>query len=137
MRQAIADHPDPNVRNARGEVVGYVARVTESDPLVAVLAGLVVDIVWLDSCGDEEVDPDSAVKMMESVAWVLGNAPDEQRHRFLEVLHDLAESEEHPGRRVQLLAFPFACGLIDHEPPRPAEPWTAWVHPALRSRSES
>jgi hypothetical protein len=24
---------------------------------------------WLDSCGDEEVDPDSAVKMMESVAW--------------------------------------------------------------------
>jgi hypothetical protein len=35
-----------------------------------------VDIVWwLDSCGDEEVDPDSAVKMMESVAWVMGKPP--------------------------------------------------------------
>jgi len=112
--------------------------VTESDPLVRLLAGLVVDVVWwLDSCGDEEVDPDSAVKMMESVAWVLLNAPGEQRARFLDVLKELAEAEEHPGRRAQLLAFPFACGLVEDEPPRKAEPWTAWVHPASRNRSES
>ncbi|MEV8548756.1 hypothetical protein AB0L04_02780 [Streptomyces glaucescens] len=36
------------------------------DPLVPALTGLLVDVVWwLESCGDEEVDPDSAVKMME------------------------------------------------------------------------
>ena len=39
------------------------------DPLILVLAGLVVDTLWcLDSCGDGETQPDSAVKMMESVA---------------------------------------------------------------------
>jgi hypothetical protein len=38
----------------------------EGDPLVPVLAGLVVDLPWwLDTCGDDEIDPDSAVKMME------------------------------------------------------------------------
>jgi hypothetical protein len=112
--------------------------VTESDPLVAVLAGLVVDIVWwLDSCGDEEVDPDAAVKMMESVAWVLLSVPAEQRARFLSAISDLAATEEHPGRREQLLAFPFACGLVTDEPARPAAPWTAWVHPASRGGSES
>jgi hypothetical protein len=35
---------------------------------VPALAGLLVDVVWfLESCGDDEVDPDSAVKMMEGV----------------------------------------------------------------------
>jgi hypothetical protein len=103
-----------------------------------VLAGLVVDIVWwLDSRGDEEVDPDSAVKMMESVAWVLLNSPADQRAQFLDVLSELARAEEHPGRRQQLLTFPFACGLVQDEPPRSVEPGTGWVHPASRSRPES
>lgn len=88
-----------------------------SDPLVPVLAGLIVDIVWwLDSCGDEEVDPGSAVKMMESVAWVVGNLPDGQRERLIEVLEELAEAEEDPARTKQLRSFPFACGLIEDDP---------------------
>lgn len=45
--------------------VGWVAGMTAMDPLVPALAGLIVDVVWfLDSCGDDEVDPDSAVKML-------------------------------------------------------------------------
>jgi hypothetical protein len=97
--------------------------MTDSDPLVPVLAGLVVDMVWwLESCGDEEVHPDSAVKIMESVAWVLLKLPAEQRARFLDVITKLAEAEEHPGRREALSAFPFACGLVEGEPTRPAEP---------------
>jgi hypothetical protein len=108
--------------------------VTERDPLVPVLAGLVVDVLWwLDTCGDDEVDPDSAVKMMESVSWVLMSLPAKQRERFLQVVSDLAAAEGHPGRREQLVAFPYACGLIDNEPSRPAAPWTAWVHPTSRA----
>ncbi|MDX2678110.1 hypothetical protein [Streptomyces soliscabiei] len=88
--------------------------MTDTDPLVPVLAGLVVDVVWfLDSCEDDEVDPDSAVKMMESVSWVLGQLPQDQSDRFLTVLADLAEAEQDPGRREFLQAFPFASGLVE------------------------
>jgi hypothetical protein len=87
---------------------------------VPVLAGLVVDMVWwLDSCGDDEVDPDSAVKMMESVAWVLGNLPDDQRERLIETIGQMAAAEADPARRRQLLVFPFSCGLVDDEPSSP------------------
>lgn len=90
--------------------------MTDTDPLVPVLAGLVVDVVWfLDSCEDDEVDPDSAVKMMESVSWVLTQLPQDQCDRFLAVLADLAEAEQEPGRREFLEAFPFACGLVEEE----------------------
>ncbi|MDH6229063.1 MULTISPECIES: hypothetical protein [Streptomyces] len=91
--------------------------MTDTDPLVPVLAGLVVDVVrFLDSCEDDEVDPDSAVKMMESVGWVLTRLPQDQRDRFLKVLADLAEAEQDPGRREFLQGFPFACGLVEEEP---------------------
>ncbi|KPC68344.1 hypothetical protein ADL35_43805 [Streptomyces sp. NRRL WC-3753] len=88
--------------------------MTDTDPLVPVLAGLVVDVVrFLDSCEDDEVDPDSAVKMMESVSWVLTRLPQDQRDRFLKVLADLAEAEPEPGRREFLRAFPFSSGLVE------------------------
>ncbi|CAL9534795.1 hypothetical protein SUDANB126_04115 [Streptomyces sp. enrichment culture] len=86
------------------------------DPLVPALAGLVVDVVWfLDSCGDDEVDPDSAVKMTESVGGELLRLPPDQRDRLLQVLTDLAEAEPNPARREFLESFPFACGLVEEE----------------------
>ncbi|WP_037603476.1 hypothetical protein [Streptacidiphilus rugosus] len=88
--------------------------MTDTDPLVTVLAGLLVDVLWfLDSCEDDEVDPDSAVKVSESVSWALLRMPQDQRDRFLLVLAELAEAETEPGRREFLEAFPFACGLVD------------------------
>jgi hypothetical protein len=103
-----------------------------------VLARRVVDLRWwLDSSGDDEIDPDTAVKMMESVTWVLNRLPPSQRDRFLVVLDDLADTEPDPARRRVLQAFPFASGLVDDEPARPAEPWTAWVHPAARTNLTS
>lgn len=91
--------------------------MSEIDPLVPVLVGLVVDIVWwLDSCGDEEVDPDSAVKMMENVAWIMGELPADQQQRLIEALSKLAEAEQDPARAKQLRSFPFACGLVEDDP---------------------
>ena len=80
--------------------------MTATDPLVPALAGLVVDVVWfLDSCGDDEVDPDSAVKMLEGAGGELLRLPLDQRNRLLRVLTDLAEAEPDPARR-EFLKFP-------------------------------
>lgn len=100
-------------RSAAVMGVGYLAGMNDTDPLVPVLAGLVVDVVrFLDSCEDDEVDPDSAVKMLESVSWVLTRLPGDQRDRFLAVLAALAAAEQEPGRRAFLEEFPFAGGLV-------------------------
>ncbi|MFG3058991.1 hypothetical protein ACGFYM_10385 [Streptomyces sp. NPDC048231] len=86
------------------------------DPLVPVLTGLLVDVVWwLESCGDEEVDPDSAVKTTESVGWVLLQLPSDQRERLLQVLTDLAGEEQDPSRREFLESFPFAIGMVEEQ----------------------
>lgn len=100
----------------RSDVIGggYVARMTNPDPLVPALTGLLVDIVrWLESAGDEEVDPDSAVKMMESVGWTLLQLPAEQRERLLQGLAGLAGAEQDPARRQFLESFPVAIGMVE------------------------
>ncbi|MFF0689770.1 hypothetical protein ACFYUG_27120 [Streptomyces albogriseolus] len=90
--------------------------MTAMDPLVPALAGLVADTLWfLDSCSDDEVDPDSTVKMMESMCGELLRLPLDQRDRLLHVLTDLAEAEPNPARREFLQSFPFVCGLIEEE----------------------
>ncbi|MGA5181653.1 hypothetical protein ACPCBF_17990 [Streptomyces pseudogriseolus] len=81
--------------------------MTTMDPLVPALAGLVVDAVWfLESCDDDEVDPDSAVKMMEGVGGELLRLPLDQRDRLLQVLADLAEAEQDAARRGSWSRFP-------------------------------
>ncbi|MFC9331546.1 hypothetical protein [Kitasatospora sp. NPDC057015] len=88
--------------------------MTVIDPLVPVLAGLLVDTIrFLDGCDDDEVDPDCAVKVMEDVASVLKRLPSEQLDRLLLAIGGLAEAEADPGRREFLEAFPDACGLVE------------------------
>ncbi|MFF4473929.1 hypothetical protein ACFYZ3_30805 [Streptomyces sp. NPDC001599] len=90
--------------------------MTAIDPLVSALAGLVVDAVWfLESCGDDEVDPDSAVKMMEGMGGELLRLPLDQRDRLLQVLAGLAEAEQDPARREFLESFPVSCGLVEEQ----------------------
>jgi hypothetical protein len=90
--------------------------MTDRDPLVPALTGLLVDVVWwLESCGDEEVDPDSAVKMMESLGWVLLQLPPDQRQRLLQVIADLAEGEQDSARREFLKSFPIAIGMVEDQ----------------------
>lgn len=90
--------------------------MTAVDPLVPALAGLLADVVWwLESCGDEEVDPDSAVKMTEGVGWLLLQLPADQRARLLQTLADLAAAEQNPARREFLESFPFAVGMAEDQ----------------------
>lgn len=86
----------------------------DRDPLVPALTGLLVDVVWwLESCGDEEVDPDSAVKMMEAMSGALLRLPPAQRQGLVQTLADLAEIEKNAARRRFLQSFPSAIGLVE------------------------
>ncbi|WP_194280693.1 hypothetical protein [Streptomyces fagopyri] len=90
--------------------------MTDRDPLVPALTRLLVDIVrWLDDCDDDEVNPDSAVKMMETIGWALLQLPSDQRRRFLQVITDLAEAEQEPAVRDFLKSFPLDIGMIEDE----------------------
>ncbi|MCX5036982.1 hypothetical protein OHA99_20405 [Streptomyces coelicoflavus] len=88
--------------------------MTVIDPLVPALAEVVVDAFrFLESCDDDEVDPDSAVKLMEGMSGELLRLPPDQRARLLQALADLTEAEQDPGRREFLESFRFACGLVE------------------------
>ncbi|MER7680820.1 hypothetical protein [Streptomyces sp. NPDC096934] len=90
--------------------------MTDRDPLVPALTRLLVDIVrWLDGCDDEEVNPDSAVKMMEAIGWALLQLPSDQRERFRQVIADLVEVEQDPAVRDFLKSFPFDIGMVEDE----------------------
>ncbi|MET8407019.1 hypothetical protein ABZV34_02705 [Streptomyces sp. NPDC005195] len=90
--------------------------MTDKDPLVPTLTRLLVDVVWwLDSCDDEEVNPDSAVKMMETIGWVLLQLPSDQRTRLLQVIADMAAAEQDPEARDFLKSFPYDIGMVEDE----------------------
>lgn len=96
--------------------------------------GLFTDLSWwLDSCDDEELDPDTAVKLLEGNVEVIGSLSDERSARLLEVLGELAAAEPHAARRYQFEFFPYAFGLLDDEEPDLDEPDSLeWVAPQDR-----
>ncbi|WP_432970569.1 hypothetical protein [Dactylosporangium sp. CA-233914] len=112
-------------------------RLATGDPDPASLetvTGLLVDLVWwLDTCDDDDVDPDVAVKLLESGLTDVDALSDGQRQRLLEVLDQLAASEQHDGRRYQLRCFPFEMGLVDDEPDDEEPPVREWVRPEARA----
>jgi len=124
------DEVDPTALASMRRSVEWVLRQLPPDQLLfgtpdgnpnpAVLptvVGLLVDIIWwLDSCDDDEVDPDTAVKFAENCAAELHALPAGQRGRLVEVLARLADTEPHPGKQHQLRFFPHAMGFIKDEP---------------------
>jgi hypothetical protein len=116
---------------AAGPQSTVVADEVDTDVL-EVVVGLLVDVMWwLDTCSDKEVDPDTAVKLLESAAGVLDRLPDSLNRRLLDILGELAAREQYAARRDQIRLFPFHTGLVEEQPDD--EPSAgAWVHPAER-----
>jgi hypothetical protein len=112
-------------------------RLASGDPDPAALmtvTGLFVDLLWwLDTCEDNELDSDVAVKLQESAAAYVDELTDEQRRRLLEVLNELAAAEHHDRRRYELRFFPFAVGLVEDEPDAETPPVREWVRPEDRA----
>jgi hypothetical protein len=72
---------------------------------------LLIDLMWwLDTCDDGQVDSFVAVKLQESTGAWLDELTVSQRRRLVEVLGELAESEDHNARRYEIRFFGFALG---------------------------
>ncbi len=100
--------------------------------LLKVIVGLLVDVLWwLDTCCDDEVDPDIAVKQLENASAIIVDLPDHLGRQLVDIVGELAATEAHPGRRDQFRVFPYATGLVDEEPDDDP-PDADWVHPAGR-----
>ncbi|MGI5214387.1 hypothetical protein [Plantactinospora sp. CA-290183] len=112
-------------------------QLASGDPDLAALktlTGLFVDLLWwLDTCEDDEVDSHVAVQLQESSAAYVDELSDEQRRRLVEVLDELAATEQHDGRRYELLFFPFAIGLVADEPWAEPPPFREWIRPEARA----
>ncbi|MGK5544044.1 hypothetical protein ACSNOH_04810 [Streptomyces sp. URMC 127] len=89
--------------------------MTSSYPsLTHALAEALVDVLWfIDGSEDEQMDPDDAVKVLESVAHMISTLPNDQRQELTELVGEMAAAETNPARREFLEEFPEEFGLIE------------------------
>ncbi|MFD9494591.1 hypothetical protein ACFWA1_24295 [Streptomyces sp. NPDC060005] len=81
--------------------------------LTHALAEALVDALWfVEGCGDEQMDPDDAVKVLEGVNLV-SRLSSGQRSEFIDLLGTMAEAESDPARREFLEGFPKGFRLLD------------------------
>ncbi|GLW47049.1 hypothetical protein Stsp02_27110 [Streptomyces sp. NBRC 14336] len=82
--------------------------------LTRAMAEAFVDVLWfVESCEDEQMHPDDAVKVLEGVAHWATRLTDDQRAELLELLDTMAEAEPSPARREFLEGFAVGFGLVD------------------------
>jgi hypothetical protein len=66
---------------------------------------------FLELCGDDVLDPDVAVKQLESIAAELQGLDSEARDELIELALREAEAAYDPAQRDFLLSFADAFGL--------------------------
>lgn len=87
-----------------------------SSKLVKDLIALAVELTWFfESCDDDDLNPDDAVRQMEWIAHVLGEQSQEDRELILTVVHEMAENAERPEIREFLETFPENMGLLEDD----------------------
>ncbi|MGW0665138.1 hypothetical protein [Streptodolium elevatio] len=80
------------------------------------LAEALIDVVWfVESCDDEQMNPDDAVKVLEGVAYRLGRFSVDQRDEFLGMVAVMAETEPDAERRAFIQGLPDGLGLRDRD----------------------
>lgn len=118
------DRVSPSDRAHNGHAVCRLRRaevsqdvlVQSPSPFVRDLIMLVVHQLWfLDSCDDEVVDLDDAVKQMEWISHVLDRRSEADRRTILAVVAELADEEQDPDLREFLESFGQTTGLIPSE----------------------
>ncbi|MFF4667710.1 hypothetical protein [Streptomyces sp. NPDC001282] len=64
------------------------------------LAEALIDVLWfIEGSGDEQMDPDDAVKVLEGVAHLVSKLSSDQRSELIDLLGTMAEAESDPARR--------------------------------------
>ncbi|MEU7576619.1 hypothetical protein AB0B50_03320 [Streptomyces sp. NPDC041068] len=99
--------PTPNRREAVLMMPAYPS-------LTHALAQALVDVLrCVESCEDEQMDPDDAVKVLEGVAHLVTRLSSEQQGEFLDLLGTMTEAGTDPARREFLEGFPEGFGLVE------------------------
>ena len=63
---------------------------------------IVEDVAFLELCGDEVIDPDSAVQAMESISHILRNASEEERRALFDYCQGQGKSSpRHDSSRTR------------------------------------
>lgn len=80
------------------------------------LAEALIDVVWFaESCDDDQMNLDDAVKVLEGVAYRLSRFSADQRDEFLGVIAAMAQTEPDAERRAFIQGLPDGLGLRDRE----------------------
>lgn len=90
--------------------------MTDADPLVRTLAGIVVELAYVleDAIGDDG-EPRSALNTLEWIAYSFDNLGPDQRQRLARVVAELAGEKDPGSRREFFESFPVALGLVDED----------------------
>jgi uncharacterized protein (TIGR03083 family) len=93
-----------------------------SDALLNGLAEALAEVVTLiDTCDDDVLDPDTAVKWLESTAFLLDRLPPADRRELAERVRAAAGRHSEGGWRDSLLRVPDSFGLDDDQHERYCE----------------
>jgi hypothetical protein len=80
------------------------------EPLVKAIAAA---LVLLEQSGDDEIDPDVAVRGMENIAHELLALPEEDRAEFVEVIERIASAESSVPYANFLRDIPRSIGMAE------------------------
>ncbi|MFF3291354.1 maleylpyruvate isomerase family mycothiol-dependent enzyme [Streptomyces sp. NPDC003023] len=87
-----------------------------SDALLNALAEALAEVVTLiDTCDDDVLDPDTAVKWLESTGFLLDRLPPSDRGELAELVRRAAARTGDGGLRDDLLRVPDGFGLDDDQ----------------------
>ncbi|MEU7019529.1 hypothetical protein ABZ990_02565 [Streptomyces sp. NPDC046203] len=82
------------------------------EPLVR---SIIAAMMLLEECEPDEVDPDTAVRGLESMGYELLQLSEDERGEFVELLERMATSEADPRTAEFLRSVPFAIGMTEIE----------------------
>jgi hypothetical protein len=88
----------------------------ESTPLERALVGELLTVLnWIEALPDEDIDPDTAVKIGEDVTAVVRGLGDGDRARFVAIAMSLANEADalRPGTGDRFRSELDAMGLLD------------------------
>jgi hypothetical protein len=142
------DQVDPNAVESVKQDIGWVTEHLAAgspapllsnvpdDQMLKEITGLLVDVTWwLDTCSDEDVGEWAVGNLQEGTAYLVAEMDEGQRSRLLGTLDELIATEQHGGRRYEMLFFRFAMGLVDTEPDGAKPFHRGWVRPQDRIAS--
>jgi len=81
-----------------------------------ILMSLIVDLLhYFDTCPDEEVDPDSAVKWMENISFALQQLQPDELKTFLDYVQKLSDTADRKEAKDYWRSLPRNMGLVEDE----------------------